>query len=622
MASVFGSCKDVDTFVTIEENLFDANGNEIIRFTSADGANTFDVCKNPLKGATLNGEPVDAPDGILILEDMFGAGVVSADGSTYTVTLPGQAPVDICLNPVKTVSTVDANGVLIEGPNAPDADGNADAVGSTATPSADGTQHNILTSDGVVTSVCLNPAKSTVQDPATGVITTTYADGTTDTSDTKYSTTVPAPAGFHTITTDDGVATAVCLTPLKSINGVTGDINGNVNVADLFSNTVDNGDNTYTTTNSDGTDVTWSGDTFASQMDNGDGTVTFTMADGSTVTLCLNPVKTAVQNADGLGATVTYADGTTGQLAYPTSTAVSDGVTTTTTHPDGTTHTSCDDPVKDVLDSEGVSVVDENGVATLPPAATSSFSSNGDGTTTHDDGNGNVTTNIQEAIVDGGSNLVAADGVTIGPIEKWGGAVFDAAVDQIVTDNAVKSVECEGQSVRHTFCDDTAIKHNPSYFDCRVGVSIPRTPIPVGLMGPLDFTEGCCEVTIPDCGGRLLLTAEWSGESEFGTGFVQFWPEFSLDGGATWSPWVTAGNDTIASGMRDVGNAVPGAGQAYDDNEFSHSERRMSNFLQGGVYIVCFRNSVQTNTLTTSPGVVLNSHTYFASYIGEVCCNG
>ena len=365
MSNVFGSCKDKHT---LWEEGVDENDNPQVTFESnVDGQEPVSLCLNPVKGATLNGEPVTVEAGLLILEDMFGSGVVSTDGSTYTITLPGQAPVQICLDPVKGVQTVDADGNVIVAAVGPDAAGTDSAVGSTATPSADGTQHILLTSDGVETAVCLNPAKSTVQDPATGVITTTYADGTTDTSDTKYSTTVPAPEGFHTITTDDGVTTAVCLTPLKSINGVTGDINGNVNVADLFSNTVDNGDGTYTTTNSDSTTVTWSGDTFATQMDNGNGTVTFTMADGSTVTLCLNPVKSVVQTADGLGATVTYADGTTGTLAYPASTSVTDAEagTTTTTHPDGTTHTSCDNPVKDVVDDLGNSVV-EGGVATLP----------------------------------------------------------------------------------------------------------------------------------------------------------------------------------------------------------------------------------------------------------------
>jgi len=134
-----------------------------------------------------------------------------------------------------------------------------------------------------------------------------------------------------------------------------------------LSTTTDNGDGTYTTINADGTPVTWSGDTFASGTDNGDGTATITFSDGSALTFCLNPVKSVVQNEDGLGATVALADGTAGQLAYPTSTSVSEAGITTTTHPDGTAHTSCDNPVKEALDENGESIVDEDGVAQMPP---------------------------------------------------------------------------------------------------------------------------------------------------------------------------------------------------------------------------------------------------------------
>ena len=436
MSNVFGSCLD-------KHATWEVIDGQVTFSSNVEGQDPVTLCLDPIKGATLNGEPVAIEEGILILEDMFGSGIVSADGSTYTITLPGEEPVDICLNPVKTVT----------GTNVDNADPQNPVVSGSTTDTSGAPDTNVITTgDGEVTPVCLNPVKSVSgagvdnTDPQNPVI-------------NGLSTTVAAPDGFHTITTDDGVATAVCLTPLKSINGITGDINGNVNVADLFSNTVDNGDGTYTTTNSDSSTVTWSGDTFASQMDNGDGTVTFTMADGSTVTLCLNPVKSVVQNPDGLGATVTYADSTVAQLAYPTSTATQDAAagTTTTIHPDGTTHTSCDAPVKDVLDSEGNSVVTDQ-VAQLPASSVSSFTSNGDGTTTHDAGDGSApTTNIQEDIVDGGSNLVATDGVTINPILDWDGTPIDVTASKIL-DYSGKDISQLGRKIVFAGYDATGCK--------------------------------------------------------------------------------------------------------------------------------------------------------------------
>ena len=345
MSNVFGSCLDKHT---LWEEGTDAQGNPTVTFTSnVEGQDPVTLCLNPLKGATLNGEAVPIEDGILVLEDMFGEGVVDAVADTYTITLPGQEPVVLCLTPVKGIT---GDGVDNADPH------NPVIMGTTVTDQANG---------------------------LSGIVEDFKGDACEFLKASAYnpSSTVPDELGvFHAITTSDNVTTNVCLRPLKSINGIEPDINGNVNVADLFSNTVDNGDGTFTTTNSDGTEVTWSGDTFAEQMDNGDGTVTFTMADGSTVTLCLNPVKSVVQNEDGLGATVTYADGTTGALTYPAVT-------------------------------------------------TSSFTSNGDGTTTHSDGNGNDTSNIQEDIDDGGSNILAADGVTINPLLDCNAAPIDVEDD-------------------------------------------------------------------------------------------------------------------------------------------------------------------------------------------------
>lgn len=322
MASAFGSCGD--KFVTFDDTLFDSNGDRIVRFTSAeDPSVTVDLCLDPLKGASIDGVAVVVENGILQLPtDLFGSGEVSVDGETYTITFPGQAPQELCINPQK--GTVDSDGVdLVNGEgvaelppyvisvtgDTPDGVDNTDPqnpviVSSYAEDNGDGTT-TTYHPDGSEHTTCDEPVKSVSgdsvdnTDPQNPVI--------------SSSSTVPSADGvFHEITTADGVTTNVCLRPVKSFNGGLPDINGNIQFTDLFSNTVDNGDGTYTTTNTDATTVTWSGDTFATQMNNGNGTVTFTMADSSTVTLCLNPVKELRDNGDG-SYTVVFADGTTGE---------------------------------------------------------------------------------------------------------------------------------------------------------------------------------------------------------------------------------------------------------------------------------------------------------------------
>lgn len=76
-----------------------------------------------------------------------------------------------------------------------------------------------VSGSGVDNTDPLNPVigqSSFSQDSATGVITHTSADGTTVTAETKHSTTVPSADGTsHTITTDDGVATTVCVDQFK-----------------------------------------------------------------------------------------------------------------------------------------------------------------------------------------------------------------------------------------------------------------------------------------------------------------------------------------------------------------------------------------------------------------------
>lgn len=327
------------------------------------------------KGVQFDGDPqIYAPDEETCLVNLPAPlqCVVSEDGATITLTSPDKAePVTLKVQAITGAVMLDEDGVATEVPvedcilQLPkpeeicwgEDENNCPVVGIkhcqtgellvldqvqsvTGNVVDDSDPKNVIieavvsvTGPGVDTTDPQNPVVNQSNfdyDPETGVITHTAADGTPVTADTKHSTTEPVVAGFHDITTDDGVTTRVCLTPIKTVNGVAPDINGNVNAADLFSTTVDNGDGTFTTTNPDGVLVTWSGDTFASQMDNGNGTVTFTMADGSTVTLCLNPVKDIRENADG-SHTVVYADGTDGVTIPGNDGTASQGIAGTNT---------------------------------------------------------------------------------------------------------------------------------------------------------------------------------------------------------------------------------------------------------------------------------------------------
>ena len=548
-----------------------------------DGNVIPDLSTKPLVCGVIDGEGVALPtdgNGNVIVEQTSSTAV--SDGVTTTTTHPDGTTHVSCDNPVKSV-----NGV------GPDAVG--DVVVGQSTAVDDGVSTTTTHPDGTTHVSCNDPVKS-VSGP--GIDNTDPANPVH-----SASSTVAAPEGFHTITTADGVMTAVCLNPLKSINGIAGDINGNVDVADVFSNTVDNGDGTYTTTNSDGSTVTWSGDTFATQMDNGDGTVTFTMADGSTVTLCLNPVKSVVQGADGV-TTVTWADGTVG--AINGSTAVSDGVTTTTTHPDGTIHTSCDNPVKDVLDAAGSSVV-VDGVATLPPAATSGFTTNGDGTTTHDDGNGNTTVNIQEDIVDGGSNLVAADGVTINPILKKDGTPADVTVDSFLATTDVPDVnalpvaiECDNKAIKMTQCDGTELWFSSQSVNQSVGIA----PGGITTVNQDNWTEdlvlaesNCIEVCQGQCGGSLEIEIYSSyalSLTQVGSGAapVNFGPQVSFNGGATFPLLMsTGGADSI-----NLFN-IEGAESA---GEFSFWDKRTWDRAPNDLISVCFQIATRPVTVDLS----------------------
>lgn len=516
MASAFGSCGD--KFVTWQET-FDSNGNPVVIFTPADGGPTVELCLNPLKGATIDGVPVPAVNGILQLpEDMSGtvvdngdgtgtvsfpdgttkdficAGTVSSvvpngdgtatitqnDGSVKTDTVCGvQSTVadngdgtatitqndgtekivvcgpltdtvvdngdgtatftqndgttaDVCLNPVKsivdngdgtwtatnqdgtTVDIVDTAGTVVDNGDGSGTvtfpDGTTcdfvkfplpPAAESTVVDNGDGTA-TITQSDGTTKDVLCAGTVSTVVDNGDGTGTVTQTDGTTCDfvkAPLVQSTTVDNGDGTHTITTADGVPTVVCLDPIKTLNGIAPDANGDVTITDVFSTTVDNGDGTFTTTNPDGSTVTWGGDTFAAGASNGDGTATVTFADGSTLTLCEAPCPELVDNGDGTG-TVTIGGVSCTFVKGPIDQAevVDNG--------DGT---------GSVTDAAGNVCVFAKGPIVIPPGTVSSMVDNGDGTWTHTNGAGTVETITTGNVTDNGdgtATITFPDGST------------------------------------------------------------------------------------------------------------------------------------------------------------------------------------------------------------------
>jgi len=417
------------------------------------------------------------------------------------------------------------------------------------------------------------PASALIQDEGTGVITHTAGDGTESTAETKHSTTVPEPDGFHTITTDDGVSTQVCLAPVKTINGVVPDITGNVNVADLLSTTTDNGDGTFTTVNADGTPVTWSGDTFASGADNGNGTATITFSDASTLTFCLNPVKSVVQNEDGLGATVTLADGTIGQLAYPTS----------------------------------------------------SFSSNGNGVGTHDDGLGD-TFALQEPLSDGGSSLLGADGVTINPLLGKDNAPIDVLAERLLklSDNLIANIECIDGDMIATRCDGSAVCFGSSTIIDRAGysqadnVAVDENTAAGTVVTPEDacvsYSTGKLRQFIRYRGYMSFTVVNDSGQQVNPAGFVNFNMEMAINGG-NWSLLASGGVDQLVLGGNEFSNGQYG--------EIAFSNERFLNRPANAEETVCFRIVVTDNTLNTGVGenfrIAANAANFYVEHDEMTC---
>lgn len=181
-------------------------------------------------------------DGVITLpqsEDLFGSGVISEDGTTLTVQFPNMdAPVDICLDPVKGAVLLDDEGNVIS--EVPVVDGilqlpdqsicwgtNDDGLVVVGIKHCQTGEFLVLdyavsvSGPGVTDDGAGNYTVGQSNfdyDPETGVITHTSADGTPTTAETKHSTTVPSADGTgKIITTDDGNESFSCDRQFKGV---------------------------------------------------------------------------------------------------------------------------------------------------------------------------------------------------------------------------------------------------------------------------------------------------------------------------------------------------------------------------------------------------------------------
>ena len=370
----------------------DANGvstevpivDKVLQFTAPEEPET--ICW----GLDENGCPVLNIKNCITGEDLVIDAVQEVTGNVVDNADP-KRPV------VTAVASVTGDGVDNTDPQ------NPVIASSTTVPSADGTQHIVTTDDGVSTPVCLEPVKSVsgdgvdAGDPANPVITQgTVSDQENGLSGivTDFngaaceflkaaaynpSSTVPAPEGFHTITTADNVTTEVCLTPVKGVTGDGVDNTDPQNPVIASSSTVPSADGTQHIVTTD---------------------------DGVATPVCLEPVKSVtgpfVDNTDPANPIINVpadqrlvalriVEGPDGTYNWEADVGPGDGTVTATYNagpvvdvdtfgtvvPDngdgtgtvldaaGNSIVVCLDPVKDILDEDGNSIVTD-GVGQLP----------------------------------------------------------------------------------------------------------------------------------------------------------------------------------------------------------------------------------------------------------------
>jgi hypothetical protein len=189
--------------------------------------------------------------------------------------------------------------------------------------------------------------------------------------------------------------------------------------------------------------------------------------------------------------------------------------------------------------------VDNAGVVTnvpAPPNATadSNITDNGDGTATVTQSD-STTCDVQK------------------PLTNWAGDRLDED-SRVVDRNVVEDVICEDDVVKVIRCDGTETKfRNVQEYLRRAWAASTLSPVDETVSdGTVVATDICLTINGGCCGKeaniRIYSSYTIASVSDDSEGSLNFRPELSCDGGATWSPVQTGGGDEIrAFDLVDIG---------------------------------------------------------------------
>lgn len=129
-------------------------------------------------------------------------------------------------------------------------------------------------------------------------------------------------------------------------------------------------------------------------------------------------------------------------------------------------------------------------------------------------------------------------------------------------------------------------------------------------------TESCVNVIIPKCGPHnidLFATSGFQQRDGYqGTFNMQFQPQFSIDGGATWQPYGSGGID----GFAQIPNVLPAgftSGSEHDFTDYANPP------LPSGPQTICSRVAWPNGSITAGE-IQVNTHTWKASVHINKCC--
>jgi len=222
---------------------------------------------------------------------------------------------------------------------------------------------------------------------------------------------------------------------------------------------------------------------------------------------------------------------------------------------------------------------------------------------------------------DGGSNLVADDGVTIGPILGKDGNPIDTDSARVFTlgdladpdRGPVQDIRCVDQTIQATYCDDSQICFAPSY-QRRTGGALPPNIVVGDPASDTPLAEFCVDVVLPKCPVNVRLDTYFSyklrraGDGDF-AGRLVFHPQYSVDGVAWFNMAIGGVDDINYNGQT---SSVIG--------EISFNDWAFTTVALSGAQQICFRLLLVTNGMTAglADAETMNGT---VSWMGMVCCD-